>query len=116
MNEKSVTQKLGFDNWIALKYSVFLFLLSTSEDFIHLLQLWSYNTEISDYSDQHVTLIFLSLSVIPVNIIFEGSAVFDAPCKPATGLICGSHYCKYVQEGDQLLALSELEGIKKEVG
>lgn len=51
MNERSVIQKFVFDNWIALKYSVFLFLLSTSEDFIHLLQLWSYNTEISDYSD-----------------------------------------------------------------
>lgn len=82
MTERSVVQKLVFDNWIALKYSVFLFLLSTSEDFIHLLQLWSYNTEISDYSDYHVTLIFLSTSVIPVNIVFEGSAVFDAPCQP----------------------------------
>lgn len=81
MNERSVTQKLDFDNRIVLKCSVFFSLLSTSEDFIHLLQLWSYNTEISDYSI--MSHFFLSMGVNPVHIIFEANAILDVPCKRA---------------------------------
>lgn len=39
---------------------------------------------------------------MPVNIIFEGNAIFGTPCRPAAGLIHGSHYFKTMWEGDNL--------------
>lgn len=67
MNEKSFIQKFSFDKWIVQNILVFclvffFFFLSTSEDLIYLMQSWSYNTGISDYSKLGVTLIFLSNS------------------------------------------------------
>lgn len=58
----------------------------------------SCTTGISYYSESYITLLFLSINVIPVNIIFASSVPFAD------------------RQQNKLLTLSELERIVKETG